>query len=146
MNFEAMIQKYNEGNAFCKENGMILEVSKPGHIFYKIKILEKHLSSPETCHGGVLAALMDATLGTAALTYAFTQDMLCSTVEFKLNYYAPVQFGDELIGEGKIDFTGKRLVCTSAEIRSQKDSKKIFSKGLGTFNLYPITKRNIFKK
>lgn len=144
MKFEDVLEKYNQGNNFCNENGIVLKVNKPGHIFYSMKILDKHLSSPGTCHGGVLAALMDATLGTAALTHAFTVNMLCSTVEFKLNYFRPVQLGDELIGEGIIDFAGKKLVSTSAEIRTQGKDGVVLSKGLGTFNLYPIEKKKIF--
>ncbi|RMD59193.1 MAG: PaaI family thioesterase, partial [Nitrospirae bacterium] len=117
-----------------------MQVKEIGHVRYDFKVLEKHQSAPGHCHGGVLAGLMDATLGGSALTYAFAQGKLCATVEFKINYFLPVHLHDELIAEGRIEHTGKRLVHTVAEIR-KKDTGEVVAKGIGTFNLYPMEKK-----
>ena len=144
------IKAFNEVNNFGRENGMVLKVIEPGVVEYRMTIEEKHLSSPGTCHGGVVAGFMDSVIGMAALSYAFTKKMLVSTVEFKLNYFRPVKQGEELVGRGVIDFAGKSLISSNGEIYSinKQGEEKLVSKGMGTFNLYPISKnenKQLFK-
>lgn len=141
-----MIEIYKEINVYGRENGMELTSKEPGVIIYEMEILEKHLSSPEVAHGGVIAGLMDSVLGAGALTLAFTEKNLVSTVEFKINYFHPVRLGDILIGESKVEFKGKSIIVTSAEIHCKRRNLLV-AKGLGTFNAYPMNKasaKNIF--
>lgn len=114
-----------------------LDIQEDGTVTYETIIAEKHLSSPGTCHGGALAALMDNILGVTALAHAVGQDMLCATVEFKINYLNPAKLGDKIYGEAEIDYKGQRLVVTSGILRTED---KLIAKGLGTFNLYPAAK------
>ena len=137
--FQDMIDIYNRINNYGRENGMTLEVSTPGFITYRMIVLEKHLSSPNTCHGGAIAGLMDSVLGTAALSLAFAEGNLVSTVEFKINIIKPAFLNEELIGEGKTESKGKSLIITSGEIY-RKDSSDLVAKGLGTFNIFPFKK------
>ena len=97
-------------NKFDKSNGLVLTAKEPGDIQYEMKVLEKHLSSPNTCHGGAISGMMDAVIGSTALSMAFTEGNLVSTVEFKINYFKPVFEGETLIGTGVIEFTGKSLI------------------------------------
>ena len=135
---------YEKVDVFGRRNGYQLEVNEPGDIVYTMKVMEEHQSSPNHCHGGVLAGLMDSTLGVSALSYAMTQKCLCSTVEFKINYLAPVHLGDELKAHGRIDHKGKSLVITSADI-FEVSTGKLVCKGMGTFNLYPMEKKDFIK-
>ncbi len=135
-----MIQHYNHINKYGADNDMKLEILEPGHIIYKMVILDKHLSSPNTCHGGVIAGLMDSVIGTAALSKAFEEDNLVSTVEFKINYLQPVNLGDVLVGEGKIDFKGKSTIVSSGRI-FKEGNNKLVAVAIGTFNVYPLSKR-----
>lgn len=135
------IQLYNQINIYGKENGMKLIVHEPGHISYEMTVMEKHLSSPNTCHGGAIAGLMDSVIGTAALSKAFTEANLVSTVEFKIHYFHPVHLHEELIGTGKIDYQGKSLIITSGEIMV-KSTGKVVAKAIGTFNVYPMSKKD----
>ena len=128
-------------NRFGKSMGMKLEIKKPGDIIYRMKVTKAHESSPKTAHGGVVSALMDSVLGVAALTYAVNHDQYCSTVEFKMNFIAPAFVGDELIGYGKLDHAGKSLLFTSATIVNKKG--ELVAKGLGTFNRYPMHKKQM---
>ena len=122
---------------------MDFDIPTPGEVIYTLKLNQHHQSSPHTVHGGSLAAMMDATLGLSALSHAVTQGKLCATVEFKMNYLEPATPDEELEGKAHIDFTGKRLVVTSAEIKS-KNNGKLLAKGMGTFNLYPMDKHGWF--
>ncbi len=131
---------YDNFNHLDKHLDFDLEVLSPGKIIYRVTIQDKHLSSPNVGHGAVTAGLMDSTLGTTALTAVFDEGNLVSTVEFKLNYFKPTFLGDKLEARGVVDFKGKSLVTTSAQI-IKVDSGELVAKGMGTFNIYPQEKR-----
>jgi uncharacterized protein (TIGR00369 family) len=135
---------YTQFNNLDKELGFELTVNGPGEIEYTVVIDDKHLSSPGVGHGAVTAAMMDAVLGTTALTAVYEDGNLVSTVEFKVNYFKPTFKGDKLIGRGEIEFQGKSLIVTSAKIYKE-GTDELVSKGLGTFNIYPMAKRGLKK-
>lgn len=137
---EDFLRIFRATNKFDLENGLELEIHSPGTITYKMKILEKHLSSPDIAHGAVIAGFMDCALGVAALSEAINEHCLTSTVEFKINYIRPVKLGEEILGTGKVIHRGKSLIISSAEIRNAK-TQELVAMGQGTFNTYPITKK-----
>ena len=140
----ALVAGYNRINTYGHTNGMTLNVPEPGKAEYRMVIRPEHLSSPGVAHGGVIAGLMDAVLGAAALTLAFTAGELVSTVEFKINYLHPVRLGDELRAVAQVDHTGKSLVVSSGVIYRQAASETSatpVAQGVGTFNRYPAGKR-----
>ncbi|MDO7854714.1 PaaI family thioesterase [Hymenobacter convexus] len=143
----AMVAAYNQMNHYGRANGMALTVPEPGRAEYCMTVREEHLSSPNTCHGGVLAGLMDAALGAAALTLAFTKLEFVSTVEFKMNYLHAVQLHDVLVARGVVDHAGNSLVVSSCIIyRVQEGQEDVaVARGLGTFNRYPANKRDFAK-
>ncbi|QKG54314.1 PaaI family thioesterase [Hymenobacter sp. BRD67] len=142
-----LVAHYNRINLYGQANGMELTVPAPGQAEYRMRIQEAHLSSPGTAHGGVLAGLMDAVLGAAALTQAFTAGDLVSTVEFKINYLRPVHLGDELRAVAQVQHAGKSIVVVSGTIYRQADPADTrplaVAQGMGTFNRYPATKRQL---
>lgn len=135
--FESFFRSINK---FDELLGIDFDYHGPGDVTYHLKVEEKHCSSPGTCHGGVISGFMDAILGVTVLSYAVTQEKLCATVEFKVNYIQPARLGEELVGTGKIEHKGKRLVVASASI-NKKDSNELVARSMGTFNLYPISKK-----
>ena len=120
--------------------GMALQVHAPGKITYTLEVKAHHLTFPDACHGGVVAAMMDAVLGVTCLSWTLTQGNSCNTVEFKTNYLSGARPGDLLEGTGQIDFIGSTLMVASAHIHD-KTSGRLVAKGLGTFSQYPITKK-----
>lgn len=141
-----ILAKYNAVNAFGKLIGLKLKVIEPGCVEYKMTITEDHLSNPFAAHGGAVSALMDGILGVAALSDAVEEKKLVSTVEFKINYFAPVEKGDELIGQGKVVFKGNRLYYTEGKIHCTNKSDLLVCSGSGTFNSYPANKNELFSK
>jgi uncharacterized protein (TIGR00369 family) len=139
-----MVAAYNHMNHYGRTNGMELTVLAPGQIEYRMRIRDEHLSSPNTCHGGVLAGLMDSALGAAALSLAFTKMELVSTVEFKMNYLHSVHLDDELVAHGTVDHGGNSLVVSSCVVYRVKEGHNdvAVARGLGTFNRYPASKRD----
>jgi len=100
------------------------------------------LSSPGVGHGGAIAAMMDAVIGTTALSQVFHEKKLVSTIEFKINYFKPILKDDILIGSGEIEFQGKSIIACSGQI-IKLDSGELVSKSLGTFNIYHVETRGL---
>jgi acyl-CoA thioesterase len=142
LDVEAMMQFYEKVNLYGIDQKMTMTFVKPGEVTYEMQIEERHLSSPNTCHGGVIAGFMDSVIGTSALSLAFVDKNLVSTVEFKINYLKPVKLGETIWGKGTIEFQGKSIIVCSGEIRN-KDNHKLVAKGLGTFNVYPLEKSQL---
>ncbi|GAB4020305.1 MAG: hypothetical protein Fur0010_22800 [Bdellovibrio sp.] len=137
MDAKELEKLFKKTSQFDKTLEMDLKIIKAGEIEYSMTVSNCHLSSPTVSHGGAIAGMMDNVLGVTALSYAVTQNKLCSTVEFKINYLNPAKLGDKLTGTAQIDYIGKRLVVTSGFI---KCGEKLIAKGMGTFNLYPMEK------
>ena len=140
---EKLLEIYNQVNQFGQENGMKLTIVKPGEIIYEMEVLPKHLATPKTIHGGVIAAMMDGVLGVAGLSTVAHEHKLVSTVEFKISYFNPAFVGDVLTGTGKIDKKGNRIIYASGEIYNQNN--EIIAKAMGTLNAYPIEKSDVAK-
>lgn len=140
---EDLIDIYHKVNHFGRENSMKLTIVNPGEIIYEMEVLEKHLATKTTIHGGMVAAMMDGVLGVAALTDVVNQKKLVATVEFKINYFKPAYLGDKLKGLGRVDFRGNRIIATSGEIYNQNN--ELVAKAMGTFNAYPVEKSDIFE-
>ena len=138
---EKLLEIYNQVNQFGLENGIKLTVIKPGQITYEMEVLKKHLATPKTIHGGMVAAMMDGVIGVAALSLVASEGRLVSTVEYKINYFKPSFLGDILIGKGRVDNAGKRIIHTSGEIYNQHS--EVIAKAMGTFNAYPIEKSDV---
>jgi uncharacterized protein (TIGR00369 family) len=141
----ALVAHYNRINRYGAANGMTLSVPAPGQAEYQMLITDAHLSSPGTAHGGVLAGLMDAALGAAALTLAFTAGELVSTIEFKINYLRPVHLGDELRAVARVEHPGKSIIVVSGTIYRAAEglADPAVAQGLGTFNRYPAAKKEL---
>ena len=136
--FTVFLENYMQINTFIRENGISHKILEPGLTETKMTILEKHLSSPNTAHGGAMAAYMVSVLGFSALTAAIPDENLVSTVEFKLNYFKPIFLNDQLLGKGKVIRKGKTFIVSVAEIYR---GDEMVAHGQGTFNVYPLAKR-----
>lgn len=140
---ENLIRIYKNTNRFGEENEMKLTIINPGEIMYEMEVKKKHLATPSTIHGGMIAAMMDGVLGVAALTLVASEKKLVATVEYKINYFKPARLGDVLKGYGRVDFRGKRILSSSGEIFNQHNH--LVAKAMGTFNAYPVEKSDVFE-
>jgi uncharacterized protein (TIGR00369 family) len=135
-----LIDKYISQNHFGKSLGMNFKIIEPGLIHYYLKIDERHLATPNAAHGGVISALMDALLGVTGLSAVEGENKVVSTVEFKINFLSPALLNDLLIGIGKVEQKGNRLLVISGDILCENRNNQIIAKGIGTFNAYPAEK------
>ncbi|MBG07720.1 MAG: hypothetical protein CME68_03120 [Halobacteriovoraceae bacterium] len=135
MTLEELEKIIKKTNLFDPYLGIVREI-KNNKIFQKLKVEEKHLGAPNTCHGGMLASLMDSVLGLTTWVDSVPKGFYCSTVEFKINYLNRAMLGDTIIGEGTIVDRGNSLVVTEGKIYCE-EKDLLICKGIGTFNLYP---------
>jgi uncharacterized protein (TIGR00369 family) len=139
IDFDFFLRNFRELNTFGNVNGHEYEMIEPGHVITRMEIKKEHLNSPGVAHGGAVAGFMDAVLGVPALTAAIVDGNLVSTVEFKINYFKPILLGDKLEGRGRVIRKGKSLIVTIGEVYK---GDEMVAHGQGTFNIYPLNKRN----
>lgn len=135
-----LITRYNQTNNFGKLLGMHFNVVGEGSVEYYLVIKQDHLATPYAAHGGVVAALADAALGTAGLSVVASENKAVSTVEFKINYLSPALLGDELIAKAKVEHKGNRLLVVCCDILCVNRNNTLIAKSMGTFNAYDATK------
>ena len=135
-----IIEKYIANNHFGKTLGMDFKIIETGLVHYFLTITQDHLSTPKAVHGGVIAALMDGVLGVAALSAVVEQQKIVSTVEFKINYLTPSLLNDQLLGIGKVEHAGNRIIVSSGDIICINRQDIVIAKAIGTFNAYPLEK------
>lgn len=138
IDFNFFLKNFKELNTYGNVNGHEYEVIEPGNVITRMVILPEHLNSPGVAHGGAVAGFMDAVLGVPALTAAVVDGNLVSTVEFKINYFKPIMLGDKLEGRGNVIRKGKSLIVTIGGIYR---GAELVAHGQGTFNVYPLQKR-----
>lgn len=135
-----LIERYISTNNFGNTLGMDFKIIEPGLIHYFLKIKPLHLATSKAAHGGVISALMDGVLGIAALSIVVEEKKAVSTVEFKINFLAPALLNDDLMGIGKVEQKGNRLIITSGDIFCTNRNNITIAKAIGTFNAYPVEK------
>lgn len=135
-----LIEQYIEHNHFGQTLGMDFKIIEPGLVHYKLIITKDHLSTPKAAHGGVTAAFMDGLLGVTGLSAVAHENKVVSTVEYKINFLNPALLNDELLGIGKVEQKGNRLIIVSGDIICPNRNNTVIAKAIGTFNAYPAEK------
>jgi uncharacterized protein (TIGR00369 family) len=133
-----IVQGYIAANRFGELLEKEFDIVGPGEVIYSMLVREKHLATPIAAHGGSIAALMDATMGVAALSQVIEENKVVSTIEMKISFLAPAKLGDHLKGTAKIVKNGRRILFVEGLIENQEGKKIAIA--TGTFNAYPMEK------
>ena len=100
-----------------KHNGGILfRTISENEYEFKTKINENHLNAAKITHGGFIAALTDAGVGTAA--HRATDGNICVTISLEIKFISQVKLDQELIGLAKVQKKTKSLVFLTCELRA----------------------------
>lgn len=86
---------------------------KKGSARLGLKLRDKHLSPAGRIHGGVISGFFDFACGAAVFSTMGPEDF-CSTVELKVNYFSPLDSGDDLTCLSQVVFRGNRLCVVHA--------------------------------
>ena len=104
-------------SGFMKHNGGILfRTISENEYEFKTKINENHLNAARITHGGFIAALADAGIGTAA--HRATGENICVTISLELKFISQVKLDQELIGLAKVQKKTKSLVFFTCELKA----------------------------
>lgn len=107
--------------------------SKKGIAKLELKLRDDHLSPAGRIHGGVISGFFDFACG-AAVFLTMDPDDFCSTVELKVNYFSPLDAGDNLNCRSQVIFRGKRLCVVHALLYRNKEKKPV-AMATATFNI-----------
>ncbi len=99
----------------------------------RLKVRTDHLSPAGRVHGGVISAFFDIACAVAVFPTLGPRDF-CSTVELKVNYFRPIDAGDELTAKAQVVFRGNRL-CVVHSYLYRKGKKEPVSMATGTYNI-----------
>ena len=83
-------------------------------VFTEYKVDERRVGFDGLMHGGILAALLDETMGWAA---AFAFDRMCMTAEITVRYVKPVPVGSTIIVSARPASCSRRLCVAEGEVR-----------------------------
>lgn len=89
-----------------------------------------HLRTLGIAHGGVIAGLMDVTLGKAAATTS-PEGHYVVTAQLNIHFIRPAWAGETLVGRATIDHAGRRTTVVHGELRTEGDA--LVATATGTF-------------
>ena len=105
---------------FMKHNGgLSLKRVDSSNYEFSVEVKDYHLNSGKFAHGGFLATIADAGMGTAA--HQIAENKRCVTINLDIKYIGPAKEGDLLLGKVKILKKTKSLVFINCEIVNQED-------------------------
>ncbi|HLP12392.1 MAG TPA: PaaI family thioesterase [Flavobacteriales bacterium] len=129
-----LLELYISTNHYGRENQMEYTFIEPGKLEYHFTPQEKHMATATAIHGGAIAGFMDGLLGGAALTAVYEEGKVVTTIEFKINFLAPVRMGIPLIGRAEVIHKGKSTLVVSGNVVDNQGN--IVATGLGTLKSY----------
>ena len=133
-----LILAYGESNEFGKLLGMNFQIRDFGMVEYTLTVEKKHLATPTAAHGGIIASLLDATVGVAALSTVCMDGKVVSTVEMNITFLAPAFEKDQLTCISEVVKKGNRLIFMAAKISNQNGTQ--LAKCSAILNAYPKEK------
>ena len=142
MDKQTILETYNHFNEFGRTHGMDYTILSPGNIEYSLNATPALMATRTAMHGGAMAGFVDAVLGVAALSASCEEGKVVSTVEYKLNFLAPVILNDQLKGVGRVISKGNRIIVAEAKIYNQRE--ELVAIASGTFNAYPFEKSDMY--
>ena len=138
LNKHPLIIDYILQNNFGRLLGMNFTILSPGIVSYSLSINKSHLATPVAVHGGVVASLLDATVGVGALSAVCEVGKVVSTVELSISYLSPSFLNDQLTATSELVKLGHKLIFMEAKVVNQNGA--LISKATAILNAYPKEK------
>jgi uncharacterized protein (TIGR00369 family) len=126
---DLIMERNKRSNPFRKYLGLNDFESKDGIFEVRIDIFPDLLNFSGNVHGGVIASLVDMSIGNAVHPN-LNENQYSTTVELKLNYLKPLN-GTEIIAKSYLLHKGKRLLVGKSDIFN--DHEELVATGTATF-------------
>jgi uncharacterized protein (TIGR00369 family) len=138
LNRHNLIIDYRHNNHFGTLIGSEFVILEPGIVQYTIPIAKQHLATPKAVHGGLIAALLDATVGVGALSLVCEENQVVSTLSLQVSYLSGVCYGNLLQATSKVLKRGRRTIFMQAEVLNEHQT--LVATCTATLNAYPAEK------
>jgi len=126
---EPAIRERFRSSEFARWMGITLVSIDEGESELRLDLEKHHLNPGGIVHGGVLATLLDASIGLALRSkLGMTTDHV--TIELDVHYLSPARTGI-LVGRGRAVRVGSRVSYGEAELFA--DDGRVVAKGTATF-------------
>ncbi|MFT7827349.1 PaaI family thioesterase [Priestia megaterium] len=119
----------NRMNPFRRYLGLKDFKSRDGVFEVRIEIFPDLLNFSGNVHGGVIASLVDMSIGNAVYP-VLNKNQYSTTVELKLNYLKPLN-GKSIVAKSYLLHKGKTLLVGKADILNEHD--QLVATGTATF-------------
>jgi acyl-CoA thioesterase len=116
--------------------GVRIVVAENGRGQVALTVSEMHLRTFGMLHGGVMATLLDASMGIAAMTRAPVEHDVV-TVQLNVNFIRPAWERETLSATGEILHSGRRTAVARGEIRTAEGA--LVASGTATFMFVPLS-------
>ena len=118
-------------------NPVVLKAEK-GYLEFEYTIRPEWLNPIGNLHGGVIAAIIDDTVG--ATMFTFNEEDFYITLNNSIDYLSIARSGDKIISSAKVIKKGRQFVFAECEIWNAKKTRMIAK---GTSNLFKTSRSTI---
>src|SRR5947207_2772012 len=102
------------GDGFTEWMGVDYLIDDGGLRRLALTLGPNHMSRANRVHGGVLFTLLDTALG-GAVVNALPEGKGCATLEIKINYFRPIQYG-RVVAEGRLVNRSRHTAYAEGEV------------------------------
>jgi uncharacterized protein (TIGR00369 family) len=127
--YERALRRSIESAPFYQLLQITLDQIDIGFARFRMPFRKELIQVNGVVHGGAIASLADTAVAFALMTL-IQRGQQVTTVEFKINFLAPVDKGI-MIGEARIVNKGGKLVMADMEVKNEEG--KLLAKGLATY-------------
>jgi acyl-CoA thioesterase len=114
---------------FTQHLGMETARAEGGECVIELELDERHMSTANRAHGGVLFTMLDTALGRAVIS-RLPEGRGCATIEAKVNFFRPIQTG-RIRAVAEVLRMTRRTAYAEASLLDAKDN--LLARCSGTF-------------
>ncbi len=113
--------------------GMEVMVAAGGAAEVRLEVTPSHRNLRGVAHGGVVASLLDSSLGAAVVSTLAPQEW-CGTLELSVQFRNPARHGP-LVGRGRVERRGRRVAFAAGEVLDARG--KVVAAAHGVWTIWP---------
>ncbi len=124
---------HTQATNFIQLIGLTVSRFENGTCISEMQLRKHHLSLSGRAHGGVLASMLDTTLGVAVYS-ALPEGKSCATLSFNVSFFRPVA-GGRLTCTSRVGNVTRQTAYASGEIHDENG--RLIASATGTFFVMP---------
>ncbi len=130
-NYLEQVKKVTNNSPYYKLLGMEIMEIKEGECKIEMPFKQDLTHPYRIMHGGAIASLADSSVAMALISVVEPRDRF-TTIEFKINFFAPVNKG-KLEAHGKIIHKGSKTAVGEVEVKNEEG--KLIAKLIATYSI-----------